>query len=163
MTRPIPIPERRLLWRFWQSASGFWRDAAAWRVWLLTALLFITVILQLLIQFWLNYWNRDFFNAIQQRDTVAVWTQAKIFFPLVGCSIAVAMLSIWGRMTMQRMWRQWLSKQLFDYWLGDGQARRPIMLKDAQTPEYRIAEGRGIGTEAPVELVLGLFTSFITA
>jgi hypothetical protein len=72
--------ERRLIRRFWQSASGFWRGASAWRVWLFTALLFITVVTQLLVQYWLNYWNRDFFNAIQQRDTVAVWTQAKPFF-----------------------------------------------------------------------------------
>jgi putative ATP-binding cassette transporter len=165
MTRPIRTPgtEPRLIRRFWQSASGFWRGPSAWRVWLLTALLFIVVVLQLLIQFWLNYWNRDFFNAIQQRDTTAVWTQAKIFFPLVVCSIAVAMLSIWGRMTMQRKWRQWLSKHLFDYWLGDGQSRRLIMSKEAQTPEYRIAEDARIATEAPIDLVLGLFTSFITA
>jgi putative ATP-binding cassette transporter len=165
MTRPIRIPgtEPRLIRRFWQSASGFWRGPSAWGVWLLTALLFIVVVLQLLIQFWLNYWNRDFFNAIQQRDTTAVWTQAKIFFPLVVCSIAVAMLSIWGRMTMQRKWRQWLSKHLFDYWLGDGQSRRLIMSKEAQTPEYRIAEDARIATEAPIDLVLGLFTSFITA
>jgi putative ATP-binding cassette transporter len=99
--------EKRLIRRFWQSASGFWKGPSAWRVWLLTALLFITVVAQLLVQYWLNYWNRDFFNAIQLRDTVAVWTQAKIFAPLVVCSIAVAMVSIWGRMTMQRKWRQW--------------------------------------------------------
>jgi putative ATP-binding cassette transporter len=165
MTRPIRIPEteRRLIRRFWQSASGFWRGASAWPVWLLTALLFITVILQLLVQYWLNYWNRDFFNAIQQRDTAAVWAQAKIFLPLVVASIAVAMLSMWGRMTMQRKWRQWLSQQLFDYWLGDGRSRRMIMSKDAQTPEYRIAEDARVATEAPVDLVLGLFTSLITA
>lgn len=132
-------------------------------MWLLTALLFITVVLQLLVQFLLNYWNRDFFNAIQQKDTVAVWTQAKIFVPLVVSSIAVAMVSMWGRMTMQRKWRQWLSKYLFDYWLGDGKSRRLIMSQEAQTPEYRIAEDARIATEAPVDLVLGLFTSFITA
>jgi putative ATP-binding cassette transporter len=41
--------ERRLIWRFWQSASGFWRGQSAWRVWLLTALLIIIVVVQLLI------------------------------------------------------------------------------------------------------------------
>src|ERR1700724_1434397 len=64
------------------------------------------------------------------------------FFPLVVCSTAAAMISIWGRMTMQRKWRQWLSKQLFDYWLGDGQSRRLIKSKESQTPEYQIAERR---------------------
>ena len=99
--------DRPLLRRFWQSALGFWRDADAWSVWLLTALLFAVVVAQLLVQYWLNYWNRDFFDAVQQRNTAAVWTQAKLFLPLVVCSIAVAMISIWGRMTMQRKWRRW--------------------------------------------------------
>jgi vitamin B12/bleomycin/antimicrobial peptide transport system ATP-binding/permease protein len=156
--------ERRLLRRFWQSASGFWRGPSAWLVWLLTVFLFVTVVLQLLVQYWMNYWNRDFFDAIQKRDTVAVWTQAKIFLPLVVASIVVAMISIWGRMTMQRQWRQWLSNNLYDYWLaGDHYSRLKSMSGEAQTPEYRIAEDARVATEAPVDLVLGLFTSIIIA
>ena len=60
--------EKRLLARFWQSASGYWRGPGAWRAWLLVAVLIATVILQLLTQYALNYWNRDFFNAIGRRD-----------------------------------------------------------------------------------------------
>jgi putative ATP-binding cassette transporter len=156
--------ERRLIWRFWQSASGFWRGPPSWRIWLLTALLIIIVVVQLLIQYRLNYWNRDFFNAIQQRDTMAVWTQAKIFAPIVASSVVVAMISIWGRMTMQRRWRQWLSKHLLDYWLGNGNSHRlKFTSGETQTPEYRIAEDARVATEAPIDLVLGLLTSFLTA
>ncbi|HXY89597.1 MAG TPA: SbmA/BacA-like family transporter [Xanthobacteraceae bacterium] len=156
--------ERNLLRRFWKSASGFWRGPSAWWVWPLTAFLFVTVVLQLLVQYWMNYWNRDFFNAIQERNTAAVWMQAKIFLPLLAASIAVAMISIWGRMTMQRQWRQWLSKRLYDYWLtGDHVEHLKSMASEAQTPEYRIAEDARVATEAPVDLVLGLFTSIITA
>jgi hypothetical protein len=35
----IALDERRLLARFWQSASGFWRGRSAWRAWLLITLL----------------------------------------------------------------------------------------------------------------------------
>src|ERR1700693_1391198 len=126
MARGIYIApnEWRLIYRFWHSASGFWRGPSAWRIWLLTALLITTVIAQLSILYWLNYWNRDFFNAIERKDTIAVWTQAKMFVPLVVSSVAVAIISMWGRMTMQRKWRQWLSKHMFDYWLGNGHSRR---------------------------------------
>ena len=37
------------------------------------------------------------------------------------------------------------------------------MSGEAQTPEYRIADDARVATEAPVDLVLGLFTSIITA
>jgi len=63
--------EKRLLSRFWQSASGFWRGPGAWRAWLLVAVLIATVLLQLWTQYALNYWNRDFFNAIGRRDAAA--------------------------------------------------------------------------------------------
>ena len=54
--------------RFWKSASGFWRGLPASRVWLLGAALVAIVILQLYVQFRLNYWNREFFNALENRD-----------------------------------------------------------------------------------------------
>jgi putative ATP-binding cassette transporter len=112
----------------------------------------------------LNYWNRDFFNAIQQRNTMAVWMQTKIFVPIVASSAIVAMISMWGRMTMQRRWRQWLSKHLLDYWLENGNSRRlKFTSGETQTPEYRIAEDARVATEAPIDLVLGLLTSFLTA
>jgi vitamin B12/bleomycin/antimicrobial peptide transport system ATP-binding/permease protein len=156
--------ERRLLGRFWQSASGYWRGSGAWLVWFLTAFLFATVVAQIVVQYWMNYWNRDFFDAIQKRDTSAVWAQAKIFLPLLAASIAVAMVSVWGRMTMQRQWRQWLSNKLYDYWLAkDHHSRLKSMSSESQMPEYRIAEDARVATEAPIDLVLGLFTSIITA
>jgi vitamin B12/bleomycin/antimicrobial peptide transport system ATP-binding/permease protein len=156
--------ERRLLRRFWQSASGYWQGQGAWLVWFLTAFLFATVVAQIVVQYWMNYWNRDFFDAIQKRDTSAVWVQAKIFLPLLAASIVVAMVSVWGRMTMQRQWRQWLSNNLYDYWLaGDHYNRLKSMSGEAQMPEYRIAEDARVATEAPIDLVLGLFTSIITA
>ena len=43
--------EKRLLTRFWQSASGFWRGRSAWRAWLLIALMISVVLLQLFVQY----------------------------------------------------------------------------------------------------------------
>jgi len=60
--------EKHLISRFWQSATGFWRGRPAWRAWPLVALLIAIVLLQLLVQYRLNFWNRDFFNAIERKD-----------------------------------------------------------------------------------------------
>jgi len=109
---------KRLISRFWQSAAGFWRGPSAWRAWLLVALLIATVLLQLLIQYWLNFWNRDFFNAIERKDETELWAQALIFVPLAAASLTLAIVSVWGRMTIQRKWRKWLSNHLYDYWLN---------------------------------------------
>lgn len=156
--------ERQLLARFWQSASGFWRGPSAWRAWPLCALMVATVILQLWMQYKLNFWNRDFFNAIGFRDSAGLWIQARLFVPLAGASLFLAVLSVWSRMTMQRTWREWLSNQLYDYWLqNDRYVRLRFMAGDHQMPEYRIAEDAKVATDLPIDLALGLFNSLLTA
>ena len=160
----IAPDERRLISRFLQSASGFWRGPSAWRAWLLVGLLIATVLLQLLTQYWLNFWNRDLFNAIERKDGLALWVQALHFMPLAGASLALAVSSVWARMTMQRRWREWLSNHLYDYWLQNGRYRQlKFMLGEHQTPEYRIAEDARVATDLPIDLTLGLFSSVLTA
>ena len=156
--------QKRLLSRFWQSASGFWRGASASRAWLLIAMLIATVVLQLLTQYWINFWNRDFFNAIERKDGAELLAQALRFLPLAAASLTLAVVSVWGRMTLQRKWREWLSRHLYDYWLELGHDRRlRFMFGEHQTPEYRIAEDARVATDSPVDLLLGLFSSFLTA
>jgi putative ATP-binding cassette transporter len=112
----------------------------------------------------LNFWNRDFFNAIGRNDAADLWTQALRFVPLAAASIFLAILSVWGRMTMQRTWREWLSNHLYDYWLdNDHYTRLRFMPGDHQTPEFRIAEDARIATDLPIDLTIGLFSSFLTA
>jgi putative ATP-binding cassette transporter len=60
--RPYLVPgEKQLLLRFWQGAAGFWRGPSAWKAWLLVVALIANVLLQLVTQYGLNFWNRDFF------------------------------------------------------------------------------------------------------
>ena len=110
--------------RFWQCAAGFWRGLSACRVWLLGAALVAIVILQLYVQFRLNYWNRDFFNALESRDSDGLKAQVLLLLPLCGASIALAVTSVWGRMAMQRMWRKWLTTKVIDYWVDNGRYAR---------------------------------------
>ncbi|QWG22145.1 ABC transporter [Bradyrhizobium sediminis] len=159
----IAPSEERLLSRFWQSARGFWSGASAPWAWLLTVLLIATVLLQLLTQYSLNFWNRDFFNAVERKDGAELLRQAMWFAPLAAASLALAVFSVWARMTLQRKWREWLSNRLYDYWLEkDRYVRLRFMPGEHQAPEYRIAEDARVATDLPVDLVLGLFSSFIT-
>lgn len=165
LRRPYFAPDEKLLLsRFWRSASGYWRGPRAWRAWLLVAVLIATVLLQLLTQYALNYWNRDFFNAIERRDAARLWVQALRFVPLAAASLGLSVFSVWARMTMQRTWRAWLSNHLYDYWLKDDRyVRLGLVSGDYDSPEFRIAEDARIATDLPVDLVLGLFQSLLNA
>jgi putative ATP-binding cassette transporter len=156
--------DNHLLARFWRSACGFWCGRAAWRSWPLTVLLIVVVIGELFAEYWLNYWNRDFFNALEARDALALQRQALLFLPLAGLSIGLALISVWARMTMQRMWRQYLTTHLINYWLTNGHYRHIHELNGgsgAPNPEYRVAEDARVATDSPIDLALALLSSVL--
>jgi putative ATP-binding cassette transporter len=150
--------------RFWASASGFWKGRSAGASWALTAGLIAVALAQLAVQYRLNYWNRDFFNALESRDAAGLWAQAVIFAPLACLSISLSVASVWGRMTTQRKWREWLTKHLLALWLrGDGYRRLKFVTGEYQNAEYRISYDARIATDAPVDMALGLFAAALTA
>ncbi len=154
------------LTRFWRSAGGFWTGRSAWRIWLLTGALATIVIAQLFTQYRLNYWNRDFFNALEQKDNAAFLLSILQFFPLIALSTALAVTSVWARMRAQRQWRLYLTEHLVRNWLWHGRYRLLGQLNGSDTPqnsEYRIAEDARVATDAPIDLALALLSSLLTA
>jgi ABC-type uncharacterized transport system fused permease/ATPase subunit len=150
--------------RFWQGARGFWRGDTSWYAWGLIGLLVICVSLQTVVQYQLNLWNRDFFNALERRDSSEMWLQTRTLLVLATISIVLAVIAVWGRMSFQRRWRHWLTSRLAAIWI----ANRKYWILDAkdgeaQLVEYRIAEDARIATDAPIDFMVGLLGSMLSA
>lgn len=155
---------REYLSRFWSSASGFWRGKSALCAWLLTLSLLAMGVAQLAVQYRLNYWNRDFFDALERRDGLALWHQAVIFVPFACLSVALKVAAVWGRMTMQREWRKWLTTNILSDWLsGERYRQLESVTAESKNAEYRISYDARTATDAPVDLALGFVTSALTA
>lgn len=157
-------PDRKPLSRFWLNASGFWRGKSGLLAWSLTVTLVAAGIAQLAVQYRLNYWNKDFFNALQFRDGHGLWLQSLIFVPLAILSVGLKVAGVWGRMTMQRKWREWLTTNILHTWLYRNHYHQlESVAGEYQNAEYRISYDAKAATDAPVDLALGMFTSAITA
>ena len=153
---------REPLERFWRTARGFWRGRSRWYAWGLIAFLVVCVFLQLLVQYRLNLWNRDFFNALGRRDSSEIWQQAGAVFALVAQSVVLAIAAVWGRMTIQRRWRDWLTSRLLAIWLAEGRkGRGDSGDREPQFTEYRIAEDARVATDAPIDFAVGLLASVL--
>ncbi len=151
--------------RFWLSASGFWRGRSAWRVWALCAVMLVIMVAQLVLQYLLNYWTRGFFDALAQKDAGLLFRLTMLFLPLVAFGTALEIISVWSRMTTQRKWRRYLTRQVLRQWLGHDRYRLLNHLNEsdpARNPEYRIAEDVRIATDAPIDLSLALLSSSLT-
>ncbi|TAD87216.1 MAG: ABC transporter [Alphaproteobacteria bacterium] len=150
--------------RFGKIAFLYWQGPGAWRSWVLLISLISAVLLEILVQYLINIWNRDFFNAIERRDLTVLFTEALAFIPLAVASLVFALISVWGRQTLHLRWRASLSEYLYTLWLSEDRIGRMRALPaDHRMAEYRIAEDGGIATELPIELGLGLLTAVVTA
>src|SRR4051812_18337389 len=76
--------QRRHLHRFWAFGSGFWSGRQGRAAWVMTLVLIAVVLIQLGLQYRVNVWNRDFFDALERGERGEVWLQALIFLPLAG-------------------------------------------------------------------------------
>jgi putative ATP-binding cassette transporter len=156
--------QRRLLSRFWRSASGFWRGSSVWISGSLAGFLVAVVLLQLLVQFRLNLWQRDFYDALEQRFEPRIWDQALVFVGLIAASTALTVGVTWGRMTAQRCWRNWLTERLVRDWLaGPAYDESADAAGSLRSPEYRIAEDANVATQLPIDFAIGLFTALLGA
>ena len=155
---------RRLMGRFWRTAKQFWGRKGDRRAWILTGALGAILALQLLVQYRVNVWNRDIFNALEQKDSPAVLYQALMYLPLICASVVVAVSGIYCRMTTQRLWRQWLTNHALDRWLSKGHYYHLNLVEgEHQNPEYRIGEDARIATDAPIDFAFGILSAFLSA
>jgi putative ATP-binding cassette transporter len=112
----------------------------------------------------MNVWSRDIFNALERKDGPAVSTQALIFVPLMITIVALAIVAVYGRMTIQRKWRAWVTDHLVGKWLANGRYYQlDLVTGDHQNPEGRIGEDARIATDAPVDFVVGIVSAAVTA
>jgi ABC-type uncharacterized transport system fused permease/ATPase subunit len=124
----------------------------------------VIAVLQLAVQYRLNYWNRDFFNALARHDGATLWRQVAVFAPLAIMSVGLSVISVWTRMTTQRKWRQWLTTDILGDWLADDHYRElEAVPGEYKNAEYRISFDAKSATDSPVDLTLGLVNSVMTA
>jgi len=145
-------------------SRGFLSGETGFHPWALIALLMAGVALQLALQYRLNLWNRDFFNALERRDSSIAWGQTQTLFVLVASSVVLAVVAVWARMSFQRNWRCWLTPKLLAFWLSKYQGNVHCDSRVVSDfAEYRIAEDARVATDAPIDFMVGLLTSLLTA
>src|SRR5262245_60760442 len=156
--------KRYLLKRFWISARGFWGKSGHRIAWLATIGLFLLIVVNVAVQYGINVWNREIFDAIEKRDSAAVLWLSAAFFPLAFASVGLGVAEVFARMGIQRRWRAWLTDNVLSRWLSNGRYYQlNLVAGDHKNPEYRIAEDLRIATDAPVDFVAGVTSALLSA
>jgi vitamin B12/bleomycin/antimicrobial peptide transport system ATP-binding/permease protein len=90
----------------------------------------------------LNFFNRDFFDAIQHHDAPAFWHQLLIVFvPWVVIYVALKVAEFFMQAILVIRWRRWLTDYFVKRWLADhNHYRISLVARDTDNPDQRIAE-----------------------
>ena len=90
----------------------------------------------------LSFFNRDWFNAIQNKDEKTFWSLLfTVFLFWAAIYIASAIIEYLVQSTLMIRWRQWLTDDYVKNWLGDGTHYRMMLTgSDADNPDQRIAD-----------------------
>jgi putative ATP-binding cassette transporter len=153
-----------LLKRFWLSARGFWGKNGDRMAWVCTLGILALIMINVGFQYATNVWNREIFDAIEQRNASTVYHLATVFPGLVLGAVAVVTSQVFVRMMVQRRWRAWLTKALISRWLDHGRYYQLNLIEgDHQNPEARLSEDMRIATKSPVDFVSGVLAAFLSA
>jgi putative ATP-binding cassette transporter len=128
----------------------------------------------LLVQ--INEWNRLFFDALQNKDAAAFWTQLARFAVLAFVYITVAIYRFYLTQLLELRWRAWMTAQYAARWLSDHAFYRIELARftradtdrpddpaaQPDNPDQRIQEDINLFTTQTVGLSMGLLNASVT-
>ena len=158
----------------WRLAGPFWRSEERWRARLLLGVVVALNLSLVGMSVLLSYWNREFFNSLQEKDAGAFWSllfwwrqtdsgPMPGFVFVAALYILIAVYQLYLRQALQIRWRSWLTREVLDRWLAD-RAYYRVALTDPGTdnPDQRIAEDLRMFVDNTLALGLGLMRSVVT-
>jgi vitamin B12/bleomycin/antimicrobial peptide transport system ATP-binding/permease protein len=146
----------------WQLIMPYWRSEEKWKA---RGLLFVIVALALgmvYLDVQFNAWNRDFYNALENKNYVIFKEQLWRFSYLAFAFITVAIYKIYLTQSLEMRWRLWMTRRYMDEWLTNQMYYRIEHSNTADNPDQRIAEDLKSLTSGSLELSLGLLSSVVS-
>jgi putative ATP-binding cassette transporter len=125
------------IWPFRSFTAMEWRIAAAMVVFLV-----LVNQAQVGVTVRLSFFNRDWFNAIQNRDAATFWQQLLfVFTPWAFVYVASLVVEFFVQSMLVIRWRRWLTDHFVARWLaGHTHYRISLVGAQADNPDQRIAE-----------------------
>jgi putative ATP-binding cassette transporter len=146
----------------WGLIAPFWKSSDKWIARLLLASVVSLALGMVYLNVLFNDWNRDFYNALENKNFEVFKEQLWQFSILAFIFIVVAIYKIYLTQALEIRWRAWMTKQYMKDWLENQSYYRIEQTGTADNPDQRIAEDLKYLTSGSLSLSLGLLSSVVT-
>jgi putative ATP-binding cassette transporter len=149
--------------RAWRLAAGYWRSEERWRARILLTVIVLLTLGLVAISVLLNSWNREFYEALQNKDIDSFLPLLLRFGVLAAIYIVGAVYRLYFTQMLEMRWRAWLTRRFVTSWLEDrAYYRIAVENRTTDNPDQRIAEDLQLFTSNTLGLSLGLLSSLVT-
>jgi|LauGreDrversion4_2_1035121.scaffolds.fasta_scaffold36521_3 putative ATP-binding cassette transporter len=146
----------------WSLIAPYWKSGDKWIARLLLASVVSLALGMVYLNVLFNDWNRDFYNALENKNFEVFKEQLWQFSILAFIFIVVAIYKIYLTQALEIRWRAWMTKQYMKDWLENQSYYRIEQTGAADNPDQRIAEDLKYLTSGSLSLSLGLLSSVVT-
>lgn len=109
-----------------------------------------------------NPWDRDLYNALENKDYGAFKDQLWRFSYLAFTYIAVAIYRVYLTQALEMRWRAWMARQYLNEWLANQAYYCIEQTHSADSSDQRIAEDLNYLTRGTLFLSLVLLSAAVT-
>ncbi len=131
-----------VLKRIWKMTAPYWlKSEERWGSLALLAVNIIMMVFNNFVGVRMVIWNRDWTNALTNKDA-KMWEQNIYVFLLVGAaSIFAGTFNVYIQAWVSIRWRRWMTARYMRYWMeGGNHYRMQITGNETDNPDQRISE-----------------------
>ncbi|WP_047712583.1 ABC transporter ATP-binding protein/permease [Pseudomonas lactis] len=148
--------------RTWAMITPYWRSEEKGRAWLLLAAVIGLSLFSVAISVWINHWYKDFYNALEKKDTAAFWQLIGYFGGIAAVAILGAVYRLYLTQMLTIRWRAWLTEKHFSRWLAHKNYYQLEQGGYTDNPDQRISEDLNNFTSGTLSLGLGLLRNVVS-
>ncbi|EZI27345.1 ABC transporter ATP-binding protein/permease [Pseudomonas extremaustralis] len=148
--------------RTWAMITPYWRSEEKGKAWLLLAAVIGLSLFSVAISVWINHWYKDFYNALEKKDTAAFWQLIGYFGGIATVAILGAVYRLYLTQMLTIRWRAWLTEKHFARWLADKNYYQLEQGGYTDNPDQRISEDLNNFTTSTLSLGLGLLRNVVS-
>jgi putative ATP-binding cassette transporter len=156
----------------WALAKPYFQSEERWMAAVLLAIIVVLNLAAVYMLVLLNDWYRLFYDALQNKQEAAFWTQLGRFSYLALAFIVIAVYKFYLTQLLEMRWRAWMTSYYLQRWLSNNafyqlELRRfksPEADKSAlpDNPDQRVQEDINLFSSYTISLSMGLLNAVVT-
>jgi putative ATP-binding cassette transporter len=136
----------------------YWGARHARLSWLMLIVMVAILFGGVRVSIWLNRWERDWFDALANKDLGLFWHLSTLYFVVVLINLCTVLFRIYLAEMVGFRWRDWMTQRYLDKWMGQRAYYRVECRGVIDNPDQRLTQDVDAFTRGALHLCTGVLS-----